>query len=393
MSIRATFINILRSRTRSLLTMSGIAIGVLSVTLISAVGTIGTAQVDSTLVSMGVDTLLVSSAGNTVSAKLTDESISAVRRTDGVADVMPLMASVSEAQMAGRRLDCYLWGVDDSADKLISLTAKHGRLITTGDAQSDARVCVVDESFALEVYGRSNIIGKTMRLFVGGRYHDFTVVGVAGTGLSGLQSALTGIMPGFMYIPITTMQTLSGRSTYDRLAVKLDVQCDEAAVLSAVRAAIDRVSGCTDGFIINNLLSQKKSLDEILAVVTVSLSLVAGISLLVSGISVMTTMMMSVTERTREIGIRKAIGAKNCDICMEFISEGIMLTFAGGTAGLVAGLVIAAVGCMVLRLPFAVDPVSLIICEVSAVVIGAVFGAFPAYRAAKMKPVDALKTE
>ena len=392
MNIRNSLINILRNRTRSVLTMSGIAIGVLSVVLISAVGTIGTTQVNSTLLTMGVDTLLVSASTKTVAVTITDESLDTVRRADGVTDAMPLMAAVSEATMIGRRLDCYIWGVDRSADKLISLTAKHGRLINSSDTSSQNKVCVIDEAFALSTYGRSNVTGKSIRLFLGGKYHDFEIIGIANTGLSGLQGALSNIMPGFMYIPITTMQKLCGRSTYDRIAVKIDsANENDTQVVENVKSALNKAGGYTDGFVINNLLSQKSQLDDILSIVTTSLSLVAGISLVVSGISVMTTMMMSVGERTHEIGIKKSIGAKNSDICLEFMTESILLTLMGGGAGMLGGIAITAAGCIILNVPFAVNWSSLLISAAAAAVIGAAFGAYPAYKAATMKPVDALR--
>lgn len=383
--------NILRCRARSLLTMAGIAIGVFSVVLISTVGSVGTQQVSSTLISMGVDTVLAQASSKSVSVTLTEESISAVQRVDGVTDVMPLMASVTEAKMIGRRLDTYIWGVDKSADKLISLEAKHGRLVTAADTASYAKVCVIDEAFALSTYGRSNIVGKHISLFLGGRYHEFEIIGIASTGLSGLQSALSNIMPNFMYIPITTMQQLCGRSTYDKLAVKLSGGADSDTIIESIKAALDKAGGCTDGYIVNNLLSQKKQLDDIMGIVTTSLSLVAGISLVVSGISVMTTMMMSVNERTHEIGIKKSIGAKNSDICIEFLTESVLLTLMGSVVGITAGLLLAGLGCLMLSVPFSVNWGSLFISAAAAGFIGAVFGAYPAYKAAALKPVEALR--
>lgn len=391
MRLTGSIKNILRCRARSLLTMAGIAIGVFSVVLISTVGSVGTQQVSSTLISMGVDTVLAQASGNSVSVTLTDESIAAARRVDGVSDVMPLMASVTEAKMIGRRLDAYIWGVDKSADKLISLEAKHGRLVTAADTASYAKVCVIDEAFALSTYGRSNIVGKSISLFLGGRYHEFEIIGIASTGLSGLQSALSNIMPNFMYIPITTMQQLCGRSTYDKLAVKLSDGADSDTIIESIKAALDKESGCTDGFIVNNLLSQKKQLDDIMGIVTTSLSLVAGISLVVSGISVMTTMMMSVNERTHEIGIKKSIGAKNSDICIEFLTESVLLTLMGSFVGITAGLLLAGLGCLMLSVPFSVNWSSLFISAAAAGLIGAVFGAYPAYKAAALKPVEALR--
>lgn len=391
MNIAATIINIFRSKTRSLLTMAGIAVGVFSVVLVSTVGTVGTEQVSATLVTMGVDTLLVQAADNSISVKLTDEDVETVRRVDGVNDVMPLMASVTEAKMIGRRLDCYVWGVDKSADHLISLEAKHGRLINNSDSAAGLRVCVIDEQFALKSYGRSNIVGKKLSMFLGGRYHEFEIIGVAKSGLSSLQGMLSNIMPGFMYIPIETMQQLCGRTTYDKLAVKLDDMNTDIPVVEAVKTVLNQTNGTTDAYIVNNLLSQKGQLEDILGIVTTALSLVAGISLAVSGISVMTTMLMSVSERTREIGIKKSIGATSGDICREFLCESVLLTMLGSIAGITAGLLLSWIGCIILSVSFSVNAIFIAAAALASGIVGAVFGAYPALKAARLDPVEALR--
>ena len=381
-------INIFRAKVRSLLTIAGIAVGVFSVTLISTIGAVGTEQVSSTLITMGVDTLLVQAASNSVSVTLTDEDVSEVRKIDGVTDVMPLMASITEAKMINRRVDCYVWGVDKSADKLISLRAKHGRLITNSDSAALSKVCVIDEQFAEEVYGRSNVVGKKLRMFLGGKYHEFLIIGIAQSGLSSLQGMLSNIMPGFMYIPITTMQHLCGRTTYDKIAVK--VSGDDFSP-KTVTDALDLKNGHVDGYLCNNLLSQKSQLDDILSIVTTTLSMTAGISLVVSGISVMTAMMMSVSERTREIGVKKAIGARKRDILGEFLAESVLLTLLGSAGGIVAGLAVSFAGCVILGVPFSVNVGSLVISAVVTALLGAVFGAYPAAKAAKLNPADALR--
>ncbi len=392
MSMASTMISIFRSRTRSLLTMAGIAVGVFSVVLVSTVGTTGTAQVSSTLVTMGVDTLLVQSAGNSVSVTITDSDVSTVRRVDGVKDVMPLMASMTEAKMTGRRLDCYVWGVDRSADRLISLEAEYGRLINNSDSAAGSKVCVIDEQFAVKSYGRSNVVGKSLSMFLGGKYHEFEIIGVASSGLSGLQGMLTNIMPGFMYIPISTMQQLTGRTTYDKLAVKLDDMDADIPVVEAVKQALNAANGTADAYIVNNLLAQKGQLEDILGIVTTALSLVAGISLAVSGISVMTTMLMSVTERTREIGIKKSIGATGRDICREFLSEAVALTMLGSAAGASAGLLLSWAGCVVAGIPFQTDWLMMAAAVLASGATGALFGAYPAVKAARLRPVEALRS-
>ncbi len=391
MTITKSLKNIFRSKTRSLLTMAGIAVGVFAVVLISTVGAAGTAEVSSTLMTMGVDTLLVQTAENSVSATLTENDVTEVSKISGVNDVMPLMASVTEAKMIDRRLDSYVWGVDKSADKLISLEAEHGRLINNADTAARAKVCVIDEAFALESYGRSNIVGKKLKMFLGGKFHEFEIVGVAKSGLSSLQNMLANIMPNFMYIPITTMQSLCGRTTYDKIAVKLSDPNSDSAIVRRVTDRLDELHGCKDGYECNNLLAQKGQLDDIMNIVTTALSLVAGISLVVSGISVMTTMMMSVGERTREIGIKKAIGAKSRDICAEFLSESVIMTLIGSAAGIAFGLLTSFIGCAIAGTAFLVNVKSLLVSAGAAAVIGAVFGAYPAVKAAKMKPAEALR--
>jgi putative ABC transport system permease protein len=371
--------------------MAGIAVGVFSVVLIGTVGTVGTAQVSETLVTMGVDTLLVQAAENSVSVTLTDNDIDIVQNIDGVSGVMPLMASMTEAKMISRRLDCYVWGVDKSADNLISLKAKYGRLVNNSDTAARLKVCVIDEQFALDTYGRSNVVGKTISIFLGGKYHEFEIIGIAKSGLSGLQGMLSNIMPGFMYIPITTMQQLCGRTTYDKLAVKLSDPDSDQTLVAAILDKLDQTNNHTDGYVCNNLLSQKDSLNYILSIVTTALSLVAGISLVVSGISVMTTMMMSVGERTREIGIKKSIGARNSDICAEFICESVVLTLIGSALGIAAGLLVSAAGCIIAGVPFMLDLGTIGGSALAAAAIGALFGAYPAYKAASLKPVEALR--
>lgn len=387
----SAFVNIFRSKTRSLLTMAGIAVGVFSVVLISTVGAAGTAEVSNTLLTMGVDTLLVQGADNTLSATLADNDVKEIKKLSGISDVMPLMASVSEAKILDRRLETYVWGVDKSADNLIALSAKHGRLINNSDTSSRSKVCVIDEVFALETYGRSNIVGKTVRIFLGGKYHEFEIIGIAKSGLSSLQNMLSNIVPRFMYIPITTMQSLCGRTSYDKIAVKLSDPNADAGMVKRVTDKLDEIHGLKDGYECNNLLSQKGQLNDILSIVTTALSLVAGISLVVSGISVMTTMMMSVGERTREIGIKKSVGAKRLDICAEFLSESVIMTLMGSAAGMALGLLTSFVGCSLLGAPFLVDIRSLLISAAAAAAIGAVFGAYPAVKAAKMNPADALR--
>lgn len=392
MRINLGLAGIARSKTRSLLTMSGIAVGVFAVVIISALGSIGTAEISDTLNVMGINSVMVQPSETVSDITLDDDDIMALAKVEGVDKAMPLMASVTETRLIEQSVDCIAWGVDSQARDIISLSPKHGRLINNSDVAANKRVCVIDEKVASETYGRSNIVGKTVKVLLGGAYYEFEVVGVAESGISALQSALSNIIPDFVYIPYTTMQTLTGRTTYDKIAVLVnDALKEDSGVTDRIQTAINKSKNVEEGISVNNLLQQKTQMEDIMQILTLVLSLIAGISLFVSGITVMTTMLVSVSERTREIGIKKSIGAKNKDIMLEFLVESVMLTALGSGAGTLFGLLTAFVGCVVLGAEFAVDYGIVLIAFAVSVGMGAIFGVYPARKAAKMKPIDALR--
>ncbi len=372
--------------------MTGIAVGVFAVVIISALGSIGTAEIADTLNVMGINSVMVQPAETVSDITLDDEDIAVLARVDGVDKAMPLMASVTETKLIGQSVDCVAWGVDSQAKDIISITPKHGRLVNNSDVAANRRVCVVDEKMAVETYGRSNIVGKTVKVLLGGAYYDFEVIGVAQSGISSLQSALSNIIPDFVYIPYTTMQAITGRTTYDRIAVLVNNALNEdSGVTDRIQTAINASKEVESGICVNNLLQQKSQMESIMGILTLVLSLIAGISLFVSGITVMTTMLVSVNERTREIGIKKSIGAKNKDIMLEFLVESVMLSAMGSGIGTALGLLAALVGCCVMGAEFIVNWGMILLAFGVSVAMGAVFGVYPARKAAKMKPIDALR--
>jgi putative ABC transport system permease protein len=238
------------------------------------------------------------------------------------------------------------------------------------------------------------VVGKTARILLGGAYHDFEIVGVAKSGISSLQSALSGIIPNFVYVPITTMQMLTGRNTYDKIAVMVRGDASDSstdAVIAAINNTIRESRGADSGLIVSNLLQQRRGLERILSTVTIVLSLIAGISLLVSGLTVMTTMLVSVGERKREIGIKKSVGARDFDIAKEFLSESLMLSGLGSLLGAGLGLAVTATGCAILGITFSPDWLPIITAMSFAIVLGGIFGAYPAVKAARLEPVEALR--
>jgi putative ABC transport system permease protein len=381
------------SRLRGKLTVCSIAVGVFAVVLIAQIGAIGSGKITETLSNMGINSVLVQPVNVGFAVSLNEEDMTEISRLQGVRQVTPLMAANTQVVLKGEGIPVLAWGINADAKAVISLKAQHGRLITAKDTAAAANVCVVDENIALTAYGRANIVGKTASILVGGQYRDFTVIGVAQSGLSALQSTLEGIIPGFVYIPFTTMQNFTGRMSYDKIAVLTAPTADGAAVSDNIIEKLEQMRGGYAGLSASNLLSQKAQLDYILSTVTLALSSIAGISIVVAGLTVMTTMMAAVSERTREIGIKKSIGARNRDVLFEFLKESALLSFTGGVAGSALAVAVAGLACLLIGLDFAPNWTSAALPVLLAVVVGAVFGAYPAIKAARLEPITALKNQ
>lgn len=391
-SIKKGLSDIFRNKLRTLLTIGGIFVGVLSVVIISTIGQMGTDTIDNQLVKMGMDSVIISGDKNNETG-LNKDDMDAVKAMPAVSNAMPLMYLMSKTDIREQINDCMVWGVNQDADSIIELEVLHGRLINKGDLKACARVCVIDENIALANYRRTNIVGKTISLRINDMYEDFKVVGVVKNGVNLLQNMLGGIIPDFVYIPHTTMTDMSNQLYYDEIAVKLNSGCDMSKITQDINYTISKQRLTNTDLRIENLLKQRHQLNNILSIVTVILSIIAGISLFVSGLSIMTIMLVTVNERTREIGIKKSIGATNRDIMKEFLIESILITLIGGALGVIVGVILSLVGCRIFNLIPAINYGTLFGIMGISMLIGLVFGVYPASRAARLNPVEALRCE
>ena len=380
-----------RGKGRSLPTLCSVAVGVFAVVVISGIGSVGTGEINSTMVTMGINSAMVQVSDSSADISLTKDDVRSFARLEGVNKAMPLMGAMSKADILGEHLSCYAWGVDGEAKDIISIEPVHGRLIDGADISSRSMVCVIDEKLAEESYGRSNIVGKTVGIYLGGQYYDFTVVGVAKSGISGLQSMMAGIIPDFAYVPFTTMQDITGKNTFDKIALLLNKDSADKNLTLTLKEEINGLKNTENAIAINNFQSQKGQLQDILGIISAALSLIAGISLLVSGITVMTTMLVSVGERTREIGIKKSIGARDRDIMEEFLLESVLLTALGSIGGIILGVLVCWIGCLILGVELIVPVTAIAAAFFFSVFMGAAFGVYPAAKAAGLRPIEALR--
>ena len=384
---RSAWIALGRKKLRTLLTVGSIAIGTAMVVLIMGIGQIGTRAVGQELESMGINGLSVSS-----SKGLTPACLTAIRRLDTVSQAMPLSLQFGFAAIGGGDYSVVGCGIDAGADQVISLELLHGRLLSHGDVVGRGAVCVIDEALASEAYGRTNVVGKTLTLTYESGHQSFTVVGVTATGSSLLQN-VTALIPYMVYVPYTTLQELTGVETFDQIAVRLVSEDASEEARQAIRTGLSRSGEDIGTLLTENLATQRQRLDSMMDIISLVLTAVGGVSLLVSGFGILTVMLSSVSERTREIGIKKAIGATRGRILAEFLAGALLMSGMGALLGILLGGGTVAVACGVLGYPLSLPLDRIVAVFGLTLLLGTVFGAYPAYQAAGLRPVEALRYE
>lgn len=374
---------LLRKRGRTMLTVGGIAVGVMMVSIVTVIGNVGRTFVDTELDSMGVSGLSV--MATTSETMLSEEALEGIRGLSQVSSAMPLMLQFTRVATPYKECDSVLCGIDAGAGQVISLTLCHGRMISKGDVAATAAVCVLDAATAKAAYGRENVVGKTLTVTVGNLVEELTVIGVTQTGSSLLQN-VTSLIPGMVYLPYTTGQKLTGRQDFDQIAVRTVSGDVTELAKERIERVLVRLYDQNPPFRTDNLAVQKDRLTRLVDAVAAVLTVLSGVSLVVSGFSIVTVMLSSVSERTREIGIKKAIGATNRRILLEFLAEAVLLSVVGAGLGMLPALVL---GVLVGGVPFGIFGALALFC----VLVGVVFGVYPAYKAAQLPPVEALRSE
>ena len=391
--LKSAFHNLGRKRFRTLLTVLGVSIGVSSVIIIGNISQFGTEAVSAELDSLGLNGLSVSVLPEATNVQLGADDLEAVRTLQEIEQATPVIVQSTEVSTARLATQALVWVIEPSAREIVSLKVLHGRMVNQQDIRSYSNVCLVDESFAKNAYGRNNIIGKKIQISCNGTLEEFEVIGIIKTGSGLLQNFMGNYIPTFIYVPYTTFQRSLGRESFDQIVVKVKEGSDLEEAGKQIVASLEQYNSVQNAFAANNLAKQRDDLSNMLEIITLILTAVGAISLLVASLSIMTVMLVSVNERTREIGIKKAIGASRSSIMVEFLFEAVLISLIGCLTGLLLGYAISASGATLMEITFPLNSKTILPSVVFSLVTGIVFGVYPAYKASKLAPVDALRME
>ena len=387
-----------RNALRSFLTLLGIVIGVSAVIAMVTIGTGTTQKVKEEMAKLGSNMLFVrpgqwGPGRSSATAKPFDARDIAELRAQlrGVKAVAPLAQQSVSVVYGSESRTVGTIGTDASYIVTQDWNLAQGRNFLDTETRSGRAACIIGETVLEKLFGSTDAIGKRIRV----SNVSCEVIGVlAEKGESGFGTDRDDVV----LMPLRTYhRRIAGDTDINRINVSAHDGVDTAKVQSDIERLLRERRGITareeDDFRVADIKQIADTQTATTGVLTMLLGAVAGVSLLVGGIGIMNIMLVSVTERTREIGIRLAVGAQESQVLMQFLVEAVVLSLFGGTVGVVLGLALAAVASIGMSIPLVIDPSIVVIAFAFSALIGIVFGYFPARRAAQLNPIDALRHE
>lgn len=399
--VQETVLAVTANKTRTGLTMLGIVIGIGSVIAMVAIGQGSQKSIETSIQSIGSNLLMIQpgstrsagvSAGRGNAKTLTVDDAAAIKsQISQVKAVSPELSGRYQVTAKGQNTNTQIVGVTSDYAVVRSIDIDLGSFIRVKDTNSAGKVAVLAPTTRDDLFGSStDPVGQTISI----NKINFTVIGVTKSkGGSGFNNQDDSI-----FIPLKTAQLYLSGSQY---LSTISVQADSPEVLTEVQNQVSelllarhKITDSTKAdFQILNQADIVETASAVTGTFTTLLAAIAGISLLVGGIGIMNMMLTTVTERTREIGLRKSIGAKRRDISQQFLAEAVMLTFLGGLIGIILGWLVAVIISKFADVATSVSWSSVSLAFGVSAAIGIVFGYYPAQRAAKLNPIDALRYE
>ncbi len=390
-----------RNKLRSALTMLGIIIGVGAVIAMVGIGNGAQKEVQDRIAAMGTNPLYVSAGSMNVGGAhlgagatqtLVSSDVTAIlSEAPAVANAAPVSSASTQLVFGNQNWATTVTGTEPQYFDIRDWAFSQGDTFSQDDVRRAANVAVIGETVRQNLFGNSNPVGQTIRA---GNL-PFTVVGVlTSKGTSGMG----GDQDDGIYVPITTLQKkITGQDWLRSIMVSAKSQAESYAAQDQITAILrDRHrirAGAPDDFSIRNLADVAELADQSAQVMTMLLASIAGVSLVVGGIGIMNIMLVSVTERTKEIGVRVAIGATEQDVQRQFLLESVVLSLLGGAVGIIVGIGSSILINYVLHWTVSVSALAVGAAVIFSTAIGVAFGYYPARKAARLDPIEALRFE
>ena len=395
--------NIRANKGRSFLTMLGIIIGIASVIAIVSIGEGTKNQMNSEIDGIGGGQIAVSVSNDAITESefITAEDVQAVREIDTVEGVNVSESYEGETVTGKGNFSIMLTAEGPDAKLLNNSEMKYGSYFGENEIEEGKNVCVISDADAKRLFGTDDVVGMNLDITCYDSSKSFRIMGVTTQKENGTFVSYTyDGMPVAVNIPYSSMEDLAGATDeFYSLTIQGDKTLDSQIIADQVVHVLEKRHQCAgdEYFQVQSFQDVMQSMNEMLGMVTAFISFVAGISLLVGGIGVMNIMLVSVTERTREIGIRKSLGAKTSSIMLQFLAEAAILTVIGGLIGIILGILAAYGICSVISgsIGMTIIPgISLTVIFVATLfscAVGVFFGIYPAKKAARLSPIEALR--
>lgn len=404
--ITSAFTNVFSNKMRTFLTMLGIIIGISSVIMITSVGIGIKSMMDSEFDKLGSNLIVIylKSWMNNVKDKdyLTDEDLELIKNHPNIEYAAPYISTSAEVDLRNQsKLYCNITGTTKEYKNQGNFELKYGRFLNDADNIGGTKAAVISEWMAKAMFGYTNIVGKTFKVYFDDYSDTLTIVGVLKSNEDDMGFVST-YSSGEIFMPIKRVYDYKDEDDND-IIDNIYAGVKDTAKLTQTNKEILRLlevkHNNSDYYAIESYMDQVKLITKVINGITAFIGFVAAISLLVGGIGVMNIMLVTVTERTREIGIRKSLGATNSNIRTQFLIEAVILSLTGGIIGVIIGylsslgigLIISAVADIQFVPVLSVFVITLVVIISSS--IGIIFGVYPAAKAAKLDPIEALRYE
>ena len=399
-SLKQAFESLKANKLRSVLTMLGIVMGVFSVITIMAIGSAAEAYMNSQFEKIGANTITITYKTRNIDKRdgLRLQDMDAIKKiAPEIKNIATYVQRMGTLRINDKTRDAIVIGVSSQYRSFELIDMAYGRFISDFDISARTKGVIVDQMFVKKYFREgADVTGETITLKTpSGTSVNLRIIGIKASGNDLFESMMSNDnIPAMIYMPITTVQSLYPNSDILESVVVSVVEKDKLKeVGDRIINNLEMKHGNRDIYMAQNSADMQKAISDVLGVISSVLLVIAIITLIVGGIGIVNILLVSVTERIREIGVRKALGAQKRDIILQFITESIIMTGLSGLVGILIGVIAGGIISSLIKIPPIVDLKVILMAFLGSVALGLIFGVYPAKRAADLDPIESLRYE